>query len=899
MTTSAPWDPKTGGYEMHRKASFSLFSDKEPHDRPLPGEDDKDGKYKKLWKLMGQYKANDVESIQKDIVSEVEYSLACTRFSFTNADAYRAASLAVRARLVESFNDTNAYYTQKDCKKAYYLSAEYLLGRAFQNALCNLDLEPQFKEALMGLGFELEELYGHEHDPGLGNGGLGRLAACFLDSMATLSLPAHGYGIRYTYGIFKQHIVTGRQVEHPDYWLAEAYPWEIPRPDIVYPVRFGGHVEEYTDETGSFRQRWVGGTIIQAMAYDNPIPGFDTYNTNNLRLWRSLPSEEFDFESFNESKYAEAIDARRQAEDLSAVLYPNDDKWEGKVLRLKQQYFFVSASLQDLLRDFMKKPGRQWSELPEKVAVQMNDTHPTMAVVELMRLLIDVQKLSWEQAWDLTRKTCNYTNHTVMPEALEKWPVEMMEQYLPRHLQIVGELNKRFMEDICKMWGDGPRVWGLSLFQEEPIKAIRMGNIAVLGSNKINGVAAIHTEIVKKETFEDFFKYYCEKGSKDKFVNMTNGVTPRRWMHCANRPMSDIFTKHLGSHKWLTDLKLTKGMLTKTEDATLQKEWQDMKLAAKKQLAKYIKDEINVDVDVNSLFDMQFKRIHEYKRQFMNALYMIYRYNMIKRASPSDRQKIQKRVCFVGGKAAPAYINAKHIIKLINNIGEVIKNDPDVSPYLQVIFVPNYSVTVAQNIVPASDISQHISTAGTEASGTSNMKFVMNGGLIIGTMDGANIEIREEGGKDTMFIFGCLEDEVPGIKKKAQEGHYPVDPRMHDVFNTIKSGKFSFGDEEAHAAFCGLIDKLLNITAAGTWDGDRYLLLHDFPSFIDAQERVDKAYKDKTHWTKLSIQAASCMAKFSTDRTISEYSEVIWGIKPCPRPAPVAGSAPAKAKATN
>jgi len=873
---------------MQRKSSFSLFDKFDPAPRHVPASEGKDqkGKHDKLWKLMQSYKANDVESIQKDVVAKVEYSLACTRFNFSAEDAYRAASLAVRDRLLESFNDTNAWYAEKDVKRAYYLSAEYLLGRAFQNALCNLDLEPAFKDALMGLGFSMEELYEFEADPGLGNGGLGRLAACFLDSMATLSLPCWGYGIRYSYGIFKQHITEGWQVEKPDYWLAKPVPWEVPRPDITYPVRFGGTVEDYTDEQGAWRQRWVGGEIIQAMAYDNMIPGFDTYNTNNLRLWRSLPAEEFNFDDFNESRYAEAIEARRRAEDLSAVLYPNDDKWEGKLLRLRQQYFFVCASLQDLLREFIRKPNRDWNELPAKVAVQMNDTHPTMAVVEMMRLLVDVQKLPWDQAWDLTRRTCNYTNHTVMPEALEKWPVEMMEEQLPRHLQIVGEINRRWMEELTKMYGDGPTTWGLSLFQEEPFKGIRMGNIAVLGSNKVNGVAALHTEIVKKETFADFYQYFCAKGDKDKFVNMTNGVTPRRWIHCANRPLSDLFTKHLGSHKWLTDMNLLKGMIKKKDDPAVQKEWMAAKRAAKERLVGFVKEYMGMDIDPDALFDMQFKRIHEYKRQLLNCFYIIHRYLQIKEASPSQRAKFQKRVCFIGGKAAPAYVNAKTIIKLVGNISEVVNNDPDVSPYLTVGFVPNYSVTVAQYICPASDISEHISTAGTEASGTSNMKFVMNGGLIIGTMDGANIEIREEGGADTMFIFGCLEDEVPAIKEKATRGHYPIDPRMKRVFDTIRSGKFAGGDELAQEKFDGLIDKLCNITAAGTWEGDRYLLIHDFASYVEAQERVDKTYADKAKWASLSIQAASSMAQFSTDRTISEYAKVIWGVEPSPRPAP-------------
>jgi glycogen phosphorylase len=841
---------------------------------------------------MQTYRANDTESIQKDIVSQAEYNLACTRFELSKDDAYRAASYAVRDRLIESFNDTCAYYSEQDVKRGYYLSAEYLMGRAFQNALVNLDLEEPFKDALMGLGFEMEELYSKEADPGLGNGGLGRLAACFLDSMATLSLPAWGYGIRYTYGIFKQHIVDGKQVERPDYWLANTYPWEIPRPDITYPVRFGGKVEEYEDEQGRWRQRWTGGDILQAMAYDNPIPGFDTFNTNNLRLWRSCPADEFDFDAFNESKYSEAIEQRRRAEDLSAVLYPNDDKWEGKVLRLKQQYFFVSASLQDLLREFMKKPGRKWSELPDKVAVQMNDTHPTLAVLEMMRLLIDVQALGWDEAWDLTKRTCNYTNHTVMPEALEKWHVEMLEELLPRHLQIVGEINRRFLEEVRKMYGDGEIVGHLSLFQEQPFKGLRMGNLAVLGSTRVNGVAAIHTEIVKKETFAEFYKYFCDKGQKDKFVNMTNGVTPRRWIHVANRPLSDIYTKHLGSQKWLTNMELCKELLKKKDDPALHQEWSAMKRQAKQHLAKWLKEYMNLEVDVDTLFDMQFKRIHEYKRQLLNALYIIHRYIQIKKASPEERKKFQKRTCLIGGKAAPAYLNAKTIIKLISNIGEVISKDPDVAPYLKVAFVPNYSVTVAEAICPASDISQHISTAGTEASGTSNMKFVMNGGLIIGTMDGANIEIREEGGHDTMFIFGCLEDEVPRIKEEAKKGNYPIDPRLQEVFAKIRSGAFSLGDSKVQEAFSGLVDKLCNTWAAGTWEGDRYLLLYDFPSYVDAQNKVDATYADQKKWVELSIRAAASMAKFSTDRTIREYADTIWGLKSAPRPGP---SAPAKA----
>mmetsp|Transcript_154027 Transcript_154027/g.492463 ORF Transcript_154027/g.492463 Transcript_154027/m.492463 type:complete len:895 (-) Transcript_154027:127-2811(-) len=890
MTTPGVWDPSKSNFEMKRKASYSMFSAKEPMARPHPTSEDAEeepSRHDKMWKLMDSYKSNDVEAIQKDIVSQVEYSLACTRFRFSREDAYRAASFAIRDRLLESFNDTNAWYAEKDAKRAYYLSAEYLQGRALQNALVNLDLEPAFEEALMGLGFELEDLYPCEADPGLGNGGLGRLAACFLDSMATLSLPCWGYGIRYTYGTFQQKLVNGWQSEKPDYWLSKPVPWEIPRPDVTYPVRFGGRVEDYADEAGRTRHRWVGGKIIQAMAYDNPIPGFDTFNTNNLRLWRSLPSEEFDFSAFCEYKYTEAVEQRRQAEDLSAVLYPTDDRLEGKALRLKQQYLFVSASLQDLLRVFIRRPGRKWSELPSKVAIQMNDTHPAMAIVELMRLLLDVQRLEWDESWDLTCRVCNYTNHTVMPEALEKWPTALLQDLLPRHLQLICQINGRLMADATKLYGAGPKAWNLSIIQEVPEKAVRMASLAVLACNKVNGVAAIHTEIVKKETFAEFSNYFRDKGFEDKFVNMTNGVTPRRWIHCANRPLSDLFSRHLGTQKWLTDLTLLKGLLAKKDDEALQAEWRSVKQKAKSRLAKYVQELLGLDIDLDSMFDCQFKRIHEYKRQLMNCLFLIHRYLTIKEAPPAERAKIQSRTAFMGGKAAPGYKNAKTIIKLFTSIARVVNDDPDVAPYLRVAFLPNYGVSMAQVVIPASDLSEHISVAGTEASGTGNMKFAMNGGLLIGTMDGANVEIREECGEDAVFIFGCREDEVAGIQERARNGDYPVDPRLWKVFEAIWTGHFSIGDSEAHAQFCGLIDKLSNTRAAGTWEGDRYLLVHDFPSYLAAQEEADRTYQDQKKWCRLSIQTSCSMAKFSTDRTISQYAEVIWGLERAPRPAPV------------
>lgn len=885
MTTAGVWDPKQHGIDMKRKSSFSLLDQIK---RPMPGDEEVDGdkvKLEKLWKLMDTYEPNDPESIQKSFARHLEYSLACTRFNFTMEDAYRAAGLVLRDRLLESLNDTNDYYRKMDVKRGYYLSAEYLIGRHMQNAIANLDLEQPFKEAFIGLGMELEELFHEEADPALGNGGLGRLAACFLDSMATLSLPCWGYGIRYSYGMFKQEIQNGRQVECPDFWIGDGCPFEIPRPDITYPVRLYGEVTHGEDEKGNWCVNWVGGEIVQAMAYDNPIPGFDTYNTNNLRLWRACPSKEFDLDMFSAAAYADSVESRRKAEDLSAVLYPNDATYEGKELRLRQQYFFVSASLQDLLRDFIKRPNYKWSELPEKVAVQMNDTHPTIAVAEMMRLLVDVMHVHWEEAWDLTTKCLNYTNHTVMPEALEKWPVEMIERMLPRHLQIIGELNLRWIKDLQKKYGDhSPVISALSIFEEGDIKKIRMGNLAIMGANKVNGVAAIHTEIIKKETFPEFYKYCCDIGKPDKIVNMTNGVTPRRWVHCANPALSAIFTKYLGSHEWLTDMTKLKGMLKFKEDSKLHSEWMEMKRECKAKLAAFVKEKCDLDIDQDALIDIQIKRIHEYKRQLMNILYVIHRYQELKKKSPGEREKTQKRVVLIGGKAASAYVNAKIIIKLISNVGKVINKDPDTSKYLKVAFVPNYCVSAAQVMIPASDISEHISTAGTEASGTSNMKFVMNGGLIVGTMDGANIEIREECGEDTMFIFGCLEHQVADIAAKAKSGHYPIDSRLQAVFQAIRNGDFSHGEPEAQAEFCSLVDRLCNIQAAGTWDGDKYLVISDFPSFIDAQARVDATYADKAKWCKLSIQVASSMAKFSTDRTIKEYAEVIWGVKPAVRP---------------
>lgn len=878
-------------WEMKRKASFSKLTGTVP--RTIPGmynvvdDPHADDKKEKLWKLMETYLPSDVHSIQRSIVNHVEYTLAKTRFNLDPESCYRAAAFSVRDRLIETLNDTNAFFHEKDVKRAYYLSLEFLLGRAFQNALVNLDIEKNYRTALADLGFSLEQLYEFEHDPALGNGGLGRLAACFLDSMATLNLPCWGYGIRYTYGIFEQKIVNGRQVEYPDYWLTLSNPWEIERPDCTYAVRIYGSVKEYRDpQSGRMRSKWVGGEIVQAMAYDTPIPGFDTYNTINLRLWKACPSKEFDFHLFDVGRYLESVRERQNAESISAVLYPNDNTREGKELRLKQQYFFCCATIQDVLRRFKKVPGRDWKELPDKIQCQLNDTHPTIAIPELMRILLDVEGLDWDMAWDLTRRCFNYTNHTVLPEALEKWSAELIEKLLPRHLLIINEINFRFLNEARQIFGDDwNKIGRMSVYEEGSEKRIRMANLAVIGGSHVNGVAAIHSELVKKNLFPEFVELYSRKGINDKFLNVTNGVTPRRWIYCSNRGLADLFSNWLGSDSWLKELDMVAGLMNHIEDPTFRSEWAAVKKENKRRLALWVEQRCNVKLDVDTmLFDIQVKRIHEYKRQLLNLIYIIHRYLTIKRMSPADRANVLPRACLIGGKAAPGYYTAKSIIKMANNVAQIVNNDPDVDKYLKVVFLPNYNVSNAQVIIPASDISQHISTAGTEASGTSNMKFVMNGGLILGTLDGANIEIREEGGDDSMFIFGAKEHEVDQIRERARNGSYPMDHRMREVFDWIRAGNLACGDNQSHADFCGILDMLCN--NGNGHNGDFYLLQHDFPDYCRAQDEVDKTYRNTDLWWKLSIKAAASMGKFSTDRSMREYAEKIWGISRCERPAP-------------
>jgi starch phosphorylase len=825
-------------------------------------------KGEKLWEIMGNYLSSDIDAIQKQIVNHIEYTLALNRFNFDNSGCYYAAAYSLRDRLIESWNDTNLHMYKLDPKRVYYLSLEYLLGRMLQSSLVNLDLEDKYREAMDDLGYRLEDVYEEEADPGLGNGGLGRLAACFMDSMATLNLPAWGYGIRYSYGIFSQEIHDGHQVELPDYWLSRGNPWEIERNDVRVNVQFYGKVEKY-DDNGTERKKWVGEERVQAMAYDNPMPGYNTFNTNNLRLWRACPSTEFDFRSFNAGDYFGAVRAKQKAETISSVLYPNDMSMEGKELRLKQEYFFCSATLHDIVRRFQKKRSHSWKNFADKVAIQLNDTHPAIAVIELLRLLIDDHKLPYDQAMSMVEGTFAYTNHTILQEALERWDVGLMQRLLPRHMELITLMNNQFLETLEKVFpGNAEMRKSLSFIEEGEHPRVRMANICVAICHNVNGVAALHTEIIKKALFKDFSDYFNKFDGgkhKDKFVNITNGATPRRWIVCANPEMTELINQWLGTDEWITDLDKLRGIEKFANDPEKINEWAMVKREKKKRLAGLIKKLTGIDVSVDVLFDVMVKRIHEYKRQLMNALYVVYRYFWLKEMSAEDRKKVTPRVVVMGGKSAPGYENAKRIIKLVHNIGNVVNKDPDTKDLLKFVFLPNYSVSMAQVIIPGAELSQHISTAGLEASGTSNMKFQMNGCLIIGTLDGANVEIAEEVGKENMFIFGATVEQVAKFRQEMSKGNCEYVPdKLRKVLDSIIGGKF--GDlSDMH--------KMLNDLKEG---GDYYCLCWDFESYVEAQTRVDECYKNQQEWNKRSIISTARSGKFSTDRNIREYASKIW-----------------------
>jgi len=814
------------------------------------------------------FKGGDVESLKRTFINRIRYSLAKDEYTVTERDCYKALAYTVRDRLVDRWIKTQQTYYNQDAKRLYYLSMEFLTGRTLGNALINLGIEENTRKMLEELGYNLEELEEQEFDAGLGNGGLGRLASCFLDSMATMSLPGYGYGIRYEYGIFFQHIRNGYQVETPDNWLRYGNPWEIERPESLYAVKFYGYVHQYVDARGQFRAEWKDAEVVMAMAYDTPIPGYGNNTVNNLRLWSAKSTRDFNFDYFNHGDYGKAVADKVVTETISKVLYPNDATAVGKELRLKQEYFFVSASLQDIIYRY-KKTHTTFDAFPDKVAVQLNDTHPAIGVAELMRLLVDEEGLPWEKAWDITVRTMGYTNHTVLPEALERWSVSLMEKVLPRHLQIIYEINRRFLEEVkAKFPNDNDLLRRVSIIEEGPERMVRMAYLAIVGSHSVNGVAALHTDILKKTLFKDFYMLFPER-----FNNKTNGITQRRWLKLCNPKLSELITEKIGDG-WITDLYKLKGLEKFAEDKAFHKQWQAVKLANKERLAEYVRHKYKLKLNTDAMFDIQIKRIHEYKRQLLNALHAIYLYNQIKRNPKKD---VVPRVIMFGGKAAPGYFKAKLIIKFINSIADVVNNDREVGDKLKVLFLENYSVSLAEKIIPAADLSEQISTAGMEASGTGNMKFALNGALTIGTLDGANVEMAEEIGAENMFIFGLTADEV---EAKRQSGYNPrtyigESPALKEILEMIAAGVFA---PTERGIFQPILDELLNV--------DKYFVCADFEAYVKKQQEVDKVYCDKAEWTRRAILNVARMGKFSTDRTMKEYAEEIWGIKPIVVDAP-------------
>ena len=867
--------PKNGLISIKRRKSlYEGFDEKQELFRPEFRFDETDKSKEIMWGLMDTYLPRDKINIQKSIVKHIEYTLATTRFNVDAHYLFQGTALSVRDRLLEQWNDTQLYIKINNPKKIYYLSIEFLLGRLLQNALVCIDLEKCYKEALNEFGIKIEEVYENENDPALGNGGLGRLAACYIDSMATLNFPAWGYGIRYDYGIFRQVIQNCEQKEFPDYWLTKGNPWEIMRLDTQFKIRFYGYCkDEWRD--GKKIRVWNGGEEVIAVAYDTAVPGFNTFNCNTLRLWKSFPSNEFNFEQFNRGEHQSAMAERDQASYITSVLYPNDNSMSGKELRLKQEYFFSSASVQNIVAEF-KKYNLSWDEFPKFNCIQLNDTHPTLALVELLRILIDENGVEYNRAFDIVRRTFNYTNHTVLPEALEKWGVDIFEKLLPRHLELIYLINFFFMEDIKKRYPhDYDRMSKLSIIEESMPKKIRMANLCIVSSTKVNGVAKIHSGLLRTDLFKEFYELW-----PDKFTNVTNGVTPRRWVHCAFPELSKLLTKYNGGRNdWLAEYDLLEEIPDKIKEDGTEKDfmesYRNAKLQAKLRLKDFVKKNCNIDIDETFLFDIMVKRIHEYKRQFMNCLYCIYRYLTIKRMSHDERQKVTKRVTFFGGKAAPGYALAKNVIKLVNMVANVVNNDPDVNPYYKIVFLPDYKVSSAQIIIPAADISQHISTAGMEASGTSCMKFVMTGSIILGTHDGANIEIADKVGEDHIYFFGRKVDEVNKIRNDLRNGkrNY-VGSRLKECFDCIYNNRFG-NTQFMHDYLNGMIN-----------GGDYYLVCHDFYDYLEAQEKIDKDYQDKDSWDRKCVENICHMGFFSSDRSIRDYANDIWNVVAMEVPKP-------------
>jgi len=800
--------------------------------------------------------------IIKSFLEHMEYTLGKDKYTARERDVFNALSYAVRNRLVERWLDTQQAYYHEDPKRIYYVSMEFLMGRYLENSLINLGLLDDFRNAMESLGYDFSTIVEAEQDAGLGNGGLGRLAACFLDSLSTMSIPAYGYGIRYEYGIFRQKIIDGAQVELPDNWLRYVNPWELDRQQHLHEVKFYGRVIERRGSDGRVHQEWVETENVMAMAYDTPIPGYNTHTVNTLRLWSAKATREFDLKFFNEGNYIRAVEKKMNSENLSKVLYPADNVQEGRELRLKQEYFLASSTIHDVLYRF-RKMHDNLGQLPEKVAVQLNDTHPALCIPELMRVLLDFENFSWEDAWDITVRTFAYTNHTILPEALEKWPIWFFEHILPRHLQIIYEINERFLLEVRNRFPDDEsRVERMSIIEEHWERKIKMANLAIVGSHSVNGVAELHTGILKTDLFRDFYEMYPER-----FNNKTNGITQRRWLKKANPGLAGLITATIGDG-WSTDLSELQKLRPLADDPAFRAEWHRVKLAAKKQLAAYILQSDCIEVDLDSMFDCQVKRIHEYKRQLLNVLHIIALYNRLK-STPENH--IPARTFIFSGKAAPSYLMAKLIIRLINGVADVVNNDRSIGNRLKVVFLANYNVTLAEKIFPAADLSEQISTAGTEASGTGNMKFTLNGALTIGTLDGANIEIMEEVGPENIFIFGLTATEVSARRKDYNpRERYQANPELKQALDMIASGRFSAGTPDL---FQPIVDSLLT-------GGDFYMLLADFEAYLAAQNEVGRLYLDRDAWTRKSILNTAGVGKFSSDRTIMEYARDIWGVAP-------------------
>jgi len=772
---------------------------------------------------------------------------------------YEALSLTIRDHIMTDWRNTWKTYEKKGVRKAYYMSLEFLIGRSLGNHILNLGINQQTKVALSKFALSLEEVITEEHDAGLGNGGLGRLAACFMDSCATLNLPVIGYGIRYEYGMFRQEIENGYQIEEPDHWLRDGNPWELERPEYTQTIKFGGHVEPVRHEDGSVHYAWLDTSDVLAIPYDVPISGYQNNTVNTLRLWSASATNVFNLSDFNEGSYSDAVESKNDAEHISMVLYPNDASENGKELRLKQQYFLASASLQDVLRMWSINEDGDMTRFAQQNVFQMNDTHPTIAVAELMRLLMDEKKLSWDEAWDITSKTMAYTNHTLLPEALERWSVALFEKILPRLLQIIYEINARFLKEVsCKWPGDTARQIRMSIIEEGDSKNVRMAYLAIVGSFSVNGVAALHSQLLTNGLFKDFYELWPEK-----FNNKTNGVTPRRWVAHSNPLMSQLISDKIGG-EWVSNLENISKLAKFTDDAKFCKKWDEVKTQNKQRLADLVKSECNVDFDTNSIFDVQVKRIHEYKRQLLNVLHVVHLYSRIKRG---DIENWTNRCVLIGGKAAPGYRLAKSLIKLINNIADVINSDPEVGDKLKLVFIPNYGVSKMEIICPGTDLSEQISTAGKEASGTGNMKFMMNGAITIGTYDGANIEILDAVGEDNFYLFGLKSNEVVEQKKNYQPEHIiNSDNDLKEVMHLLSCGHFNSFEP---GIYDEIIQSLLN-------PYDPWLTLADFRSYIDSQQLVAEAYQDREKWIRMSIMNTASSGFFSTDRTMQEYNADIW-----------------------